>query len=435
MSIAAWLRAARPLAHANIAPPILLGTGLAFAHTRELDPALVAVAFGFGALDHLAIVFANDYADREADALSDGRTIFSGGSRVIVDGLLSPAALRNAAIVAAVLLVAGSAVAGWLLDRPYLPGFAVAALALLQAYSFAPLRLSYRGFGEVLQGLGVGVVLPLLGYYAQTGLLIRAPWDAFAPLFLLAFTSNILTALPDHDGDAKADKQTWAVRRGAMRARRDALVFAGVGVALVTQVGPSFDATWTAIVVGPPLLALVGALVSLRREDQTLRFVVLAAGAITVVQLTWAAALFEAKSEPRGARLAEIREGPIPDGARIAAPRLDRDEPLGGEPAMQAQLGLGLARERERVARPPVAQPRVLRVVGGDELEQLVTARVDRVEERRVVRADRGARRRVAPDPLGPVEAVDEVVHVAEADRGVPTEQRVQLDHSRERGA
>jgi len=435
MSLAAWLRAARPLAHANIAPPILLGQGLAFAQSGRFDPVLAAVAFGFGALDHLAIVFANDYADREADALSDDRTPFSGGSRVLVDGLIAPSALRNAAIAAAVLLVAGAAVAGWQLDRPHLPGFAVVALLLLQAYSFAPLRLSYRGFGEVLQGLGVGVVLPLLGYYAQTGLLIRAPWDALAPLFLLAFTSNIVTALPDHEGDAKADKQTWPVRRGAARARRDAVIFAGVGVALVTQVGPAFDPIWTGVIVGPPLLALAGALVVMRREDQTLRFVVLAAGAITLLHVTWSVALFTAPSERRGASLAQVGEGPVPDGLGVHAPRLDGDEALGREPAVQPQLLVGVAGELEGVAGAGVAQPRVLRVVGGDQREQLVPARVDRLEERGVVGADRGPLAGLAPHPLRPVEAVDQVVHVAEADRGVPPEQRVQLDDPRERAA
>ena len=73
MRISAWLQAARPLAHANIAPPILLGQALAFAAGSPFDPAMAAIAHSFGVLDHLYIVFANDYADREGDALQGAR--------------------------------------------------------------------------------------------------------------------------------------------------------------------------------------------------------------------------------------------------------------------------------------------------------------------------------------------------------------------------
>ncbi|HJL15407.1 MAG TPA: prenyltransferase [Sandaracinaceae bacterium LLY-WYZ-13_1] len=295
--VRAWLRAARPLAHANIAPPLLLGQALAYAAGAGFDPGLAAVAFGFGVLDHLAIVFANDYADREADALNGAPTPLSGGSRVLVDGSIAPARLGAAALVVAGLLLAGSAAAGLLLSRPWLPALAAAALALLQLYSFAPGRASYRGFGEILQGLGVGLVLPLVGWYVQSGSIARVPWSAFAPLVVLGFVSNILTALPDAPADAAADKASWPVRRGQARARRDAMVLLGVGLLLITQVGPTLPPVWLGVVLGPPAMAAVAALRWIRRADaerraDCLRFVTLAAGAITLVHVTWSTALF-----------------------------------------------------------------------------------------------------------------------------------------------
>ncbi len=298
--MAGWLRAARPLAHANIAPPILLGQAFAYASTQRFDWLLAAVALSFGVLDHLTIVFANDYADRDADALADSRTIFSGGSRVIPDGLIPPSHLRNAALVTAGSLLLGSAAAGWAVDRPLLPAFAGAALFLLYAYCFEPLRLSYRGFGEIVQGVGVGFVLPLLGWYAQTGDVGAAPFQAFAPLVLLAFASNILTALPDHDADRRADKRSWPVRRGAIKARGDALAFIGLGIALASQVGPHFTDIWTGVVLAPPALAALLALRWLKREDAAMRFVTLAIGAITLLHLTWTLALLLGESSARG---------------------------------------------------------------------------------------------------------------------------------------
>src|SRR5690606_2262008 len=155
-------------------PPLLLGQALAVAQGAAFDWALFALAHGFGVLDHLVIVFTNDVADRDGDALHEAPTLFSGGSRVLQQGLLEPKQLVRGAIAASAALVVLSGVGVWL-GRPLLPLFAVAALGLLAAYSLPPLRLSYRGQGEILQGLGVGLVLPLLGFYLQSGRVAGAP--------------------------------------------------------------------------------------------------------------------------------------------------------------------------------------------------------------------------------------------------------------------
>ena len=51
----------------------------------------------------------------------------------------------------------------------YMIPLVIFALLLLWLYSFKPVRLSYRGGGEILQALGTALVLPLLGFYAQSG--------------------------------------------------------------------------------------------------------------------------------------------------------------------------------------------------------------------------------------------------------------------------
>ncbi len=296
MSARAWFRAARPLAHANIAPPILLGVAFAHAMGFALDPVRLAFALAFGVLDHLFIVFANDYADRDADELHETPTAFSGGSRVIQDGLLTPGQLRRAAWISAAGLLVLSGAAALVLEAPFLPALAVAALVLLHAYSFPPLRLSYRGFGEVLQGVGVGIVLPLVGWTCMTSQLADVPVEALAPLFLLAFASNIITSLPDVHADRAANKLSWPVRRGERTARRDALVLTAIGVLIATQVGPPLEVEWQVLVAAAPMLSLLIALRWINRadaekRDECLRFVTLAAGAATLLHLGWAGAL------------------------------------------------------------------------------------------------------------------------------------------------
>lgn len=294
MNPRAWLRAARPLAHGNIAPPILLGEAMACEH-QSLALSLLLAAHLFGVLDHLVIVFANDVADEETDAKNQTSTLFSGGSRVLVHGELKARDLKRAAIITSSSLMAFSCIAGVLFARPYLPVFALAALMLLHAYSFAPLRLSYAGGGEILQGLGIGIVLPALGFYMQRGSLEGLSTLALTGLFLFGVAGNLLTALPDTKSDRESEKRTWSVLRGELHARISALVMVSLGGFLLAC---SLHRSWalTASVLVIPALAWLMALRGLRGADSAHRtamlvFLVSAAGAMTFSQLGWSIAL------------------------------------------------------------------------------------------------------------------------------------------------
>ena len=294
MNLRAWLRAARPLAHGNIAPPILLGEAMA-CEGRPISLSLFVAAHLFGVIDHLAIVFANDVADEETDAKNETSTLFSGGSRVLVHGELKASDLRSAATYMALCLMAFSCVVAVLFARPYLPVFALAALMLLHAYSFAPLRLSYAGGGEVLQGLGIGVVLPALGFYLQSGSLEGLSPPALTGLFLFGVAGNLLTSLPDTKSDRESQKRTWSVLRGEPHARTSALVMVSLGASLLAC---SLHRSWalSASVLFIPCAAFAIALRGLRGADSTHRtamliFLVSAAGAMTFAELGWSIAL------------------------------------------------------------------------------------------------------------------------------------------------
>jgi hypothetical protein len=147
----AWIQAARPLAQLNIALPLLLGQALAFAALGRFSLGWMYLTGLFGVLVQLVIVFVNDFADRETDKLNTTFSRFSGGSRVLPEGKLAPATLRSAALVALAALMAmsgGLAVAG----RPWAPVLALAAALLVWAYNHPPLRLAYRGHGELGSG-------------------------------------------------------------------------------------------------------------------------------------------------------------------------------------------------------------------------------------------------------------------------------------------
>jgi 1,4-dihydroxy-2-naphthoate octaprenyltransferase len=280
-ALRAWLQASRLPSQSYIALPLLLGQLVAVRLTgRSLDVATLLGVQLFGVLDQLFIVYANDWADQETDRRNRTATLFSGGSRVLVEGRLSPRALGAAALGCAVglmLLSVGLAVTRGV---PLLVPLALVALALLWAYSYAPLRLSYRGGGEVLQMVGVSGVLPLYGYLAQGGALGRFPWWLVACLLPTHLACAIATALPDEPSDRESQKLTLPARVGGERAAWVILALNALTLVLaplgLEAVGLHAD-PWLLV----PALAALGVVLTRPAPPGSRRILVRVAAAIT----------------------------------------------------------------------------------------------------------------------------------------------------------
>jgi len=216
MKVTAWLQSARLPSQLYLGLALAAGWSLAARAGHPAPLALLIVLHAYGAAQQLFIVWANDVADLETDRANATATPFSGGSRVLVAGSLSPLALTRAYRVAAVLAMLLTVVMAVSFDRPAAPLFGLAGLALLQAYSFAPLRLSYRGGGAWLQVAGLGLHLPLFALY-----LCGAHFDAGTTLLPVAlllpaqFGCAIATTLPDEPSDQASGKRSFTVANGA----------------------------------------------------------------------------------------------------------------------------------------------------------------------------------------------------------------------------
>ncbi|MGH8008837.1 MAG: prenyltransferase, partial [Candidatus Binatia bacterium] len=210
----AWLQASRLASQSYLALSLLLGQALSFHQTGRLDWRIFALVHLFGLFDQLYIVYANDYADIETDRRNRTSTVFSGGSRVLVEDSLRPEQLKTASLAMAGL----SVLCGVLLtitDGRWLavPIIGV-SLALLWMYSYPPVRLNYRGGGELLQMCGLGVVLPVFGFYAQSGSLSGFPWPLLWAILPTQLACALATALPDEPSDRVSRKHTAAVLLG-----------------------------------------------------------------------------------------------------------------------------------------------------------------------------------------------------------------------------
>lgn len=155
---------------------------------------------------------------------AEDRSPFSGGKRVMVDGLLTRG---ETVAVAAVCYVLGAAagLAIVFLREPRVLWLGVAGMACAYFYHAPPLRLSYRGLGEAVVGICYGPLICCGTYLVQRGSVPPRIVALSAPLGILIAAFLWINEFPDYIADRKAGKRTLVVRLGR---RAASLVFIAI---------------------------------------------------------------------------------------------------------------------------------------------------------------------------------------------------------------
>jgi 1,4-dihydroxy-2-naphthoate octaprenyltransferase len=155
----------------------------------------------------------NDYYDHlnGTDAVNVDRLFpFTGGSRFIQNGVMSP---RQMLVYALVLF--GAVIAGglWLIATrgSGLFWIGIAGLLIGWAYSAPPLKLNSRGLGEIC--VAAGFLLIVAGAdFVQRGAMSATPWLIGLPYALLVTNILYVNQFPDRNADLQAGKRHWVVR-------------------------------------------------------------------------------------------------------------------------------------------------------------------------------------------------------------------------------
>ena len=188
----------------------------------------------------VATVLSNELLDFRSDRSNRFFSMFTGGSRVLVEGLLSPREVQ-----AGIAVSLGAFVAATVALMALTPGSVPAALTVLAVltflaigYTVPPMKLSYRGLGEIDVAVthSLGVMLCgflFLGGHWQDPL----PWLLSLPLLLAILPAITLSGIPDLEADAAAGKRTLAVRLG----RRNTLWLATAFTALAAAAAVLWD--------------------------------------------------------------------------------------------------------------------------------------------------------------------------------------------------
>lgn len=177
-------------------------------------------------------VFDYDSGADKAVAGKD-RSPFSGGKRVIVDGLLTRAqTIMIAAFLYAMGIVAGLAIV--IFREPGVFWLGLAGVALAYFYNAPPLKLSYRGFGELAVAIVYGPLICTGTYLVQQQSLSFDVILVSVPLGILIAAFLVINEFPDRKADRSAGKRNLVVRLGARKASRlFLLMVTAAGIALV----------------------------------------------------------------------------------------------------------------------------------------------------------------------------------------------------------
>jgi len=215
-----WLSEVRaPFFTATIVP-ILLGAMIAWARTGTLHFGYFLLTMLGGLLLHTGTNVANDYFDHRSgtdDVNVEFVRPFTGGSRMIQNGLLTPREVISGALAAFAL----ACVVG--LYLAYVRGPLIFVLGLVGIfsgffYTAPPFNLVSRGIGEFFIGLNFGVLMTLGSYFVQTGQLAWEPVVASIPVGLLIVGVLYINEFQDAPADGAVGKDHLVVRLGRKRA-------------------------------------------------------------------------------------------------------------------------------------------------------------------------------------------------------------------------
>lgn len=191
----------------------LAGCLLGFALAPAPHWGLAALTLALALLAHAGVNVLNDYYDHlnGTDAANTGRLFpFTGGSRFIQNGVLSPRQTLAYGVALFAVVIAGGL---WLIAHSGIGLFwiGLAGLGIGWAYSAPPLKLNSRGLGELC--VAAGFLLIVAGSdFVQRGAFNVLPWIAGLPYALLVTNVLYINQFPDREADRLAGKWHWVVR-------------------------------------------------------------------------------------------------------------------------------------------------------------------------------------------------------------------------------
>jgi len=194
----------------------LLGGIVAWVRTGSLkifDLVLTVVGVVF---IHLGSNIANDYFDHKSgndEANNEFVRPFTGGSRIIQSGLLTPLEVLIGSLI---FFFFGASIGIFLTIKYGLPILILGLIGVTSGffYSAPIINFSKRGIGELLVGINFGLLAALGSYYVQAERFsLEVAWLSLLPSIMVS-AILLINEIPDYTADKITGKNTLIVRFG-----------------------------------------------------------------------------------------------------------------------------------------------------------------------------------------------------------------------------
>jgi len=216
--IAAWWRLSRiPFLSVGILP-LILGFVLAWRWGYKGPLGLYLLSLIAVILIMWMTYYLGEWNDLEGDRLNQSVSRFSGGSRVLVKGLVPiwvSILLGYGCLVIAILI-------GFYIYLQYRTGpwtLLLGGIGIFSGffYSNKPFRWAYRGVGEILIGFCYGWLPIATGFYLFTGFFDHQVFLLSIPVGLSIFNVLLINEFHDEEADRAIGKRNLVVRFGKER--------------------------------------------------------------------------------------------------------------------------------------------------------------------------------------------------------------------------
>lgn len=256
-SLDRWIYALKPDSWPKLLVPTFLGQILGATSTGALDTIGVVLGLAFTLTGLGFIVLLNDWGDRQVDTIKRNMFPDDSSPKTIPDHLITARSVGVAGIVFGLASLGVAATTEVVMGRPRAFEAGAACMAVFAAYTLPPIRLNYRGGGELLEMLGVGIALPIYNAYLQAGSVAPEVWPWVVGFAFLSLGSGIGSGLSDEQSDRRGGKRTLASVFGNTAARRATEFCVLLGAAtwcLGAALMPDAVPPWVVV----PALAILG---------------------------------------------------------------------------------------------------------------------------------------------------------------------------------
>ena len=202
----------------------------------------------------------------------EDRSPYSGGKRVLIDGLLTrEQTIKISTISYLLAIVIGLVIVRYREPRVFWLGVAGVALAFF--YHAPPLKLSYRGFGELAVGISYGPLITAGTFLVQRGTVTLEVILASVVLGLLIAAFLWANEFPDYKADLASGRHNLVVQLGRAKAARAfvaIVALAGAVLAFLPLAGVAMGVWLGGISLVP---AVISCRILLRNAEVTSRVV------------------------------------------------------------------------------------------------------------------------------------------------------------------